>query len=90
MTVPSNEKFKRSVGRSSLRYESVYYLSRSVRVLFEVLRGRVVFVFRWIVFGRWGVRYSVCFDAFRGSVAIDYVLEFVFPYYTKRSERWPL
>ena len=86
VTLPSNEKFERSVGRSSVRYELVDHVGGSVRVLLEVLRCRSVFVFRWSVFGRWGVRYSVRVDAFRGSVAKAYVRAFVFPYYTKRSE----
>ena len=88
VTVPSNEKVEHSVGRSSVHHEPVHYVRRFVRVLFEVLRCRVGIVFRWSVFARWGVRFSVCVDAFRGSVAIDYVRAFVFPYYTKRSGRW--
>ena len=90
LTVPSNEKFERSVVRSFVRHESVHYVGRSVRVLFEVLLCRVVFVFRWSVFWGRGVRYSVWVDAFRGSVAIDYICAFFFPYYAKRFERWRL
>ena len=80
VTVPSNEELERSVGRSSVRHELVNYIGRSVRVLFEVLRCRGTFIFRWSVFGRSGVRYSACVDAFHGSVAIDYVRAFRFPY----------
>ena len=83
-------KFEHSFGLSSVRYELSDYVGRSVRVLFEVLRFRVVFVLCWSVFRRWFVRYSVCVDAFRCSVPIDFVRAFVFSYYMKRSERWRL
>lgn len=77
VSVPANEKFECSFGRSCMRYDFFNYVGRAVRVLLEVLNcGRVV-VFRWSVLGQWSVCYSVGVDSFRGPVAIYYVSLFV-------------